>query len=107
MFTAVPQEHFLCLDMLRVNWVSNGDSASAECAILMEIWDSGGILQTEKAIPMDSIVTLAAPKGPVRAKVTTCTQDSYGFLIHVTVDPSEGWFPDSYCPDHLISSVPD
>jgi hypothetical protein len=68
----------------------------------MEIWRSGAIFQTEAAIPIGSILTVAAPNGPVSAKVTTCTRDDYGFLITISVEPCEGWFPDSYYPADLI-----
>jgi hypothetical protein len=73
----------------------------------MEIWGSGAVLQTEIAIPKDSILTLATPNGPVCAKVTACDRDDYGFLVQMTVDPSERWFPDSYCPADLIPSSSD
>jgi hypothetical protein len=68
----------------------------------MEIWRSGAVLQTETVIPANSILTIAAPTGPVYAKVSACSRDDYGFLIQITVDSSEGWFPDSYYPADLI-----
>jgi hypothetical protein len=71
----------------------------------MEVWGSGAVLQTETAIPEDSILTLSAPNGQVCAKVTTCRRDDYGFVIEMSVDPSERWFPDSYCPADLIPSL--
>src|SRR5438477_2423062 len=74
-----PDEHFLCLDMLCVSWSSGTVRASSECAIVMEIWRSGAILQTDAAIPKDAVVILAAPAGPVHAKVSDCLQDDYGF----------------------------
>jgi hypothetical protein len=70
----------------------------------MEIWGSGAILQTEISIPKDSILTLAATNQPVCAKVTTCDQDDYGFLIQIAVDSPERWFPNSYCPAALMPS---
>src|ERR1051326_7200675 len=66
---------------------------SSECAIMMEIWASGAILQTDCAIPEDTTLTIVAPGGPVPAKVSTCTQDDYGFLAAVYVDCAEPWFP--------------
>ena len=88
--------------MLRVTWVSASGRATSECAILMEIWGSGAVLQTEVAISKGSILTLAAPNGPVCAKVTACDRDDYGFLIQMSVDRPEHWFPDSYCPADLL-----
>jgi hypothetical protein len=101
---AVPSdEHFLCLDMVCVSWTSGSLKASSECAIVMEIWRSGAILQTDAAIPEDAVVTLAAPSGPVHAKVSECTQDDYGFLVEVVLQPSEQWFPNAYKPVHLMA----
>lgn len=99
-------DRFLCLDMLRVSWVSAFGRATSECAILMEIWGSGVVLQTETEIPKDSILTLMTPNGPVCAKVTACGRDDYGFLIEVKVDSSERWFPNSYCPADLMPVRP-
>jgi hypothetical protein len=101
------EERFLCLDMLCIRWVSASGTASSECAVVMEVWGSGAVLQTEIEIPEDAILTLAAPNGPVRAKVTACERDDYGFLIQMSVDPSERWFPDSYCPPDLLPSSSD
>jgi hypothetical protein len=69
----------------------------------MEIWRSGAILQTDAAIPKDVVVTLAAPTGPVHAKVSDCSQDDYGFLVEVVPEASEQWFPDAYRPVHLMA----
>jgi hypothetical protein len=96
------EERFLCLDMLSVSWVNASGKGSSECAIVAEIWSSGAILQTETAIPKGAILTLAAPGGSICAKVSDYTQDDYGFLIHMTVDSPECWFPHSYCPADLM-----
>lgn len=96
-------EHFLCLDMVCVSWASGSLKAYSECAIVMEIWRTGAILQTDAAIPPDVVVTLAAPSGPVHAKVSECTQDDYGFLVEVVLPPSEQWFPNAYKPIHLMA----
>ncbi|MCU1335659.1 MAG: PilZ protein [Bryobacterales bacterium] len=106
MITAALEERFLCLDMLCVSWVNRSGKASSDCAIVMEIWNSGAILQSETTIPQDSILTIETPGGPVRAKVSSCTQDDYGFLVQVVVDPTEHWFPESYHPIHLLPSAP-
>jgi hypothetical protein len=72
-----------------------------DCAILLEIWDSGGLLQTSNSIAEGSIVDLASPQGPVRATVSSCEADDYGHLVEITVDPSASWFPAGYNPPYL------
>jgi hypothetical protein len=102
MSTTVLEERFLCLDMLRISWVNPSGTTSSHCAILTEIWSSGALLQTDTAIPGGSMLTLAAPSGSIHAHVSSCTQDNYGFLIHILVDSPPGWFPRKYQPDHLL-----
>ena len=102
MSTKGSEDRFQCLDMLRVKWVNDSGKATSECAIVLEIWNSGALLQTETAIREGSILTVASPSGPVCAKVSTCTPDDYGFLIQMSVDSSECWFPNSYYPADLI-----
>jgi len=98
-----PDEHYLCLDMVCVSWTSGSLKASSDCAIVMEIWRSGAILQTDAAIPKACIITLAAPSGPIHATVSDCTQDDYGFVVEVVLEPSEHWFPNAYQPVHLMA----
>ena len=100
--TSVLEERFLCLEMLKVSWVDDSGRGASECAIVAEIWRSGAILQTETAIPKGAILTVAAPNGSVRAEVTDCSRDDYGFVIQMTVNSPECWFPHSYSPKDLI-----
>jgi hypothetical protein len=100
---AVDSGHYLCLDVLRVSLA--GDSkALCDCAILLEIWESGGLLQTSTAIPEGSVLDVASPDGPVRATVNSCSADDYGSLVEFEVDPSASWFPSGYSPPYLRPS---
>lgn len=96
----VEQGRYLCLDVLRVS--SAGCSkVFCDCAILLEVWDTGGLLQTSDAIAQGSVLDLASPQGSVRAKVNSCTTDEYGCLVEITVEPSSSWFPVGYNPPYL------
>jgi hypothetical protein len=97
-------ERFPCLDMICVTWESGRGEPSSDCAILVEIWSSGALLHTEAAIPADAVVSMAAPSGPVSAKVDSCMPEDYGFLVEVRIDSSERWFPHFYQPSHLLGS---
>ena len=96
-----PEEHFLCLDLLQVTWELPA-AKSSECGILLEIWRSGGLLQTSAAIPEGSVLTMPAAGGLVHAEVRSCTQDDHGFLVQIRVDPTDGWFPTVYHPPYLL-----
>lgn len=94
--------HYLCLDVLHVSW--GASKRLCDCAILLEIWDSGGLLQTSDAIAEGSVVDVASPQGSVRATVSSCTADDYGCMVEIAVDPSPSWFPAGYNPPYLRPS---
>jgi len=98
----VSVEHFLCLEMVCLSWSGDSGNFLCDCAILLQIWNSGAKLHTDVAVPTDSMITIAAPAGAIEAKVSACVPEDYGFLVEVTVEPSQGWFPSSYQPSHLI-----
>jgi hypothetical protein len=99
----VDSSHHLCLDVLSVSWRTASKTLS-DCAILLEVWDSGGLLQTSSAIPKGSALNVASPDGPVHATVNSCEMDDYGFLIEIGVASSTGWFPAGYNPPYLRPS---
>jgi hypothetical protein len=92
-----------CLDLLRVTW-SDASTTHSECAILLEVWENGGLLQASSAIPRGSVVDLAAPNGAFCALVKSCETDEYGNLLEISVDPSASWFPEGYKPPYLLRS---
>lgn len=90
--------HFLGLDLLRLMEADGKE----HCAILLEIWRSGGILQTSDAIAAGSCVEIALETGPVTARVQLCTRDAYGCIIEVSVDSPTQWFAGDYSPPYLL-----
>jgi hypothetical protein len=96
----VGSDRYLCLDVLKVS-LSGCSKTVCDCAILLEIWDSGGLLQTSNPIAEGSVLEIAAPQGAVRAKVNSCTADDYGCLVEIAVDPSASWFPGGYNPPYI------
>ena len=93
----VDSGHYLCLDVLRVSG-TGASKTSCDCAILLEVWDSGGLLQTSDAIAEGSVLDVTSSHGPVRATVNSCKADDYGCLVEIAVDPSASWFPGGYNP---------
>jgi hypothetical protein len=98
---------YFCMDLLRVSW---GQSPSqSESAVLLEVWNTGGLMQTEAALPADSSAVLTFSGGVARCRITSCAQDDYGYLIEFSTDPGGNWFP-AYSPPYLVpkpaSSLP-
>jgi hypothetical protein len=90
---------YFCMDLLRVSW---GQSASqSESAVLLEVWNTGGLMQTETALPADSSAVLTFSAGATRCRITSCAEDDYGYLIEFSTDPDGTWFP-AYSPPYLV-----
>jgi|HubBroStandDraft_2_1064218.scaffolds.fasta_scaffold2007900_1 hypothetical protein len=94
-------EHVHCLDVLKVAFPSAPGRMSHDCAILLEIWDHGALLQTTVEIQEGLPIAFESIGEGVPAKVVSCEQDSYGFLVQVAVGETR-WFPDGYTPPHVM-----
>jgi len=95
-----PGEHLQCLDTFRVEFLA-GAVKLHDCAILLEIWESGALLQTNVAIPADTYLNMPSIGHGISAKVSCCQQDDYGFLVQIEIaDPD--WFPKNYTPPYII-----
>jgi hypothetical protein len=99
----VDSGRYLCLDLLRVTW-KEASTTLCDSAILLEVWENGGLLQTSAAIQQGSAVDIASPLGSFRAIVSSCVTDDYGNLLEISVDPSASWFPSGYKPPYLLRS---
>jgi hypothetical protein len=100
MQTCRPNERVLCLDMFQVNWRS-GRIQSSDSAILVEIGDFGGLLQTNIEIPAGKKLSIALPNGAINGKVSSCKRDDFGYLVEILVDAAADWFQGSYRPPFL------
>ena len=94
-------EHVHCLDVLKVSFPSGATRESHDCAILLEIWDRGALLQTSIPIPKGAPLSFESIGAGVPAQVVSCEEDSYGFIVEVAVQQSS-WFPQGYTPPHVI-----
>lgn len=93
-------EHVQCLDVIKIASPPGLQPSLHDCAIMLEIWDLGALLQTSIPIPAGTVISLGFRQG-VPAKVTSCEQDDYGFLVKVAILEG-GWFPEVYMPPYLM-----
>ena len=100
MQTCRPNQRVLCLDMFEVSWRS-GRTQSLASAILVEIGDLGGLLQTNVEIPAGKRLSMALPDGGISATVSSCKRDDFGYLVEISVDADADWFRGSYRPPYL------
>lgn len=88
------QQHYACADMVRIDCES-----ASELAILLEIWEGGGVVQTSFPITAGSPIAIAVERTQVTAKVTKCEPDhGFGYLIDIGVNAPAQWFPQAYVP---------
>jgi hypothetical protein len=97
-------EHVQCLDVLKVAFPPLPNGTAHECAIILEIWDRGALLQTSMPLPAGALISFESIGEGVPAKVISCEQDSYGYLLSVDV-ATTSWFPGAYTPPHLLWPV--
>lgn len=95
-------QHTKCLDMFQVASSAEAEKPFSDCAILLEVWNAGGLLQTNLAIPIGSVITIRSIG--IQAKVVSCDRDDFGYMVEIAVcDPL--WFPAGYTPPHVLSSA--
>jgi len=93
--------HVDCLDVFRVASPPGTLNPFRDCAILLEIWGFGGLLQTSVAIPEDTVISMPSVGTGILAKVVSCQEDDFGFMVEISVG-GPGWFPEGYTPPHLL-----
>ena len=71
-------EHTKCLDLFQVASSPGTGKPFCDCAILLEVWDAGGLLQTNIAIPDGSCITIPSIGDGIQAKVVSCQRDDFG-----------------------------
>jgi len=95
------QRHYACADLVRIDF-----NSASELAILLEIWEGGGVVQTSFPIAAGSLIAIAVEKTQVMAEVTKCEPDyDFGYLIDIDVDAPAKWFPRAYVPAWHRSAV--
>lgn len=94
-------KRFHCLDLLQIASSAEAPEPYCDCAILLEVWDSGGLMQASRPIPLESTLTIPSIGDGFEAQVVSCQGDAYGFMVEISVhDPR--WFPGGYVPPHVL-----
>src|ERR1700682_3094875 len=97
-------QRLFCLDMIKVGWVGTDGFKKADCAIILEIEPTGGLVQTTVAIPCSAEITVDTGLALVQGRVTSCEEDAYGFIVNFAInDHARNWFPE-YMPPFLHSA---
>jgi hypothetical protein len=97
---ASAEQRFRCLDLLKVTF-EDASWPATEDAVLLEVWEAGGLLQTDRDIPPGVSFRLACGKESVPATVRSSSKDEYGYLVEFVVGSASSWFPEGYQPPYL------
>src|SRR5438128_164517 len=89
-----------CLDVFPFFWKA-GEQDCSDCAILLEIWDSGGLVQLDQSVPIGCMASLSIEGEQIPAHVTQCESDEFGFMITLEIERAK-WFPARYQPSYLL-----
>ena len=60
-------ERFWCLDALSISWT--GGTEQRVCGTLLEVWSSGGVIQTEEPIAKGETFTISVHGAQFEARV--------------------------------------
>jgi len=94
-------QHYLCLDMVSATFEAPR-FVKTDSAILLEVWETGGLLHIHCEAQPDSSLCLTSSNGGLHGKVRSCVNDEYGYLMEFIVDSADGWFPGAYRPPYLL-----
>ncbi len=92
------EQHFNCLDMLRIGTAGDRQPPCG-CGVLLEIWQSGGVLQSDTPLETSEKFLIHLDGAAIEAEVQDCEEDIYGYYIRFAVN--DPWFPESYRPSYL------
>lgn len=91
---------YQCLDLLRVKFEGRLHEEIVEDAVLLEVWETGGLLQTDAEALPGCFIDFIQPV--VRGQVNFCSKDDYGYLVDFTVSLPGSWFPVGYQPPYVL-----
>jgi hypothetical protein len=94
-------QHYLCLDMVSATFEAP-QLVKTDTAILLEVWEAGGLLHIDCEAQAGSSLRLTSSNGDLHGKVRSCVNDEYGYLVEFAVDSGDGWFPGAYRPPYLL-----
>lgn len=93
------EQHFSCLDLFWISWTPALGGRQCTYGALLEIWPSGGVIQTDRSIGIGEAFLISVPGAQLEARVAGSDQDEYGCYLRFEV--TDPWFPVNYQPPYL------
>jgi hypothetical protein len=92
----------LCADMVNVVWSDAAGRRHKATALLEDIATHGACLQLERALPLDTMITLEHPKAQMHGAVRYCVYREIGYFVGVQFTPDSEWSRSKFTPQHLL-----
>ena len=96
------ESRFLCADLVRVDWMADESSRTAE-AVLEDISALGACIQVEERIPLGTSVLISVSSARFSGAVSYCVYRDYGYFVGVRFSSETRWSTGIFEPQHLTS----
>ena len=102
------ESRYLCADLVRVDWLADGvrdedDTFRTEEAVLEDISEVGGCVQTEIPIPLGATILLSIHDAKFVGSVCYCVFRDYGYFVGIRFSDETVWSAETVIPDHLTN----
>lgn len=104
--SSAPGGHWLCSELVTVEWVDGSGAARTQVANLEEIWSQGAILDAEELVAGGTALRLSPEscQDELHATVSECRRSATGFALSVDFHAGSEWSPDRFPLSHAVNS---
>ena len=92
------ESRYMCADLVHAEWLTG-----SEDAILEDISELGGCIQTENPISLGSAITLSIHEANFAGTVCYCVYRDYGYFVGIRFSDETVWSADKVVPEHLTN----
>ncbi|MBV9441900.1 MAG: PilZ domain-containing protein [Acidobacteriaceae bacterium] len=96
------EDRLLCAELVEVIWDNNSGREQRKVANLEDISPNGICLQTERAITVESSVTVRCRQGEFTGTVRYCLFRGIGYFVGIQFTGGVKWCTQEYEPEHLL-----
>ena len=97
------ESRYLCADLVHVEWLKGEDEFVSEEAVLEDISELGGCVQTENPVPLGSTILLSIHDAKFIGQVCYCFYRDYGYFVGIQFSDETAWSVDKVTPEHLTN----
>ena len=92
----------LCADLVDIRWRDQTGKTRHSVANLEDISLCGACLQTDRPVPLGTVMYVGYPNGELAGTVKYCIFREIGYFLGIEFAPGVRWSQRSYRPQHLL-----